>query len=275
MIGLLNAILQLSDPIVEVTVLNPFSYQEFAEGKLIVLDIRARDSKGRIFNIEMQISAVPGLEQRLVYYACSIYVDQLRSGQDYTDLQPAISICLLNSKLYSDSSQAHHRFRLVDRESDRELPRAIEVHTVELPKYNLSEARIRDASKIEQWVFFLLFADQYEAERLRELLPGVEFQQAITVIETIAAKTEDRAMYDQREKAQRDQQWLLRGARKQGHAEGREEGREHGSLAGGIQILQQLLDEEVSSLEELCALPLSKLSTQLADLQQRLRSRGN
>jgi hypothetical protein len=39
-----------------------------------------------------------------------------------------------------------------------------------------------------------LFADRYEPERLRELLPGVEFQQAISVVETIAAKTEDRMM---------------------------------------------------------------------------------
>ena len=88
----------------------------------------------------------------------------------------------------------------------------VEVHTVELPKYNLDEATISQASKIEQWAFFLLNADQYDPEQLRALLPGVEFDQAITVIETISQKTEDRTMYDQREKAQRDHQWLLEGA---------------------------------------------------------------
>jgi hypothetical protein len=34
-----------------------------------------------------------------------------------------------------------------------------------------------------------LFADRYEPKRLRELLPGVEFQQAISVVEAMAAKT--------------------------------------------------------------------------------------
>jgi hypothetical protein len=44
LIGLLNAILKLAHPIVHVEILNPFSYQEFAEDKLVVLDVRARDS---------------------------------------------------------------------------------------------------------------------------------------------------------------------------------------------------------------------------------------
>ena len=74
LIGLLNAILRPANPIVSVEVLNPFNYQEFAEAKQIILDIRARDSAGRWFNIEMQISAFAGLLQRLVYYACSLYV---------------------------------------------------------------------------------------------------------------------------------------------------------------------------------------------------------
>ena len=41
LLGLVNAILQLADPIVHVEILNPFSYQEFEGDKLIVLDIRA------------------------------------------------------------------------------------------------------------------------------------------------------------------------------------------------------------------------------------------
>ena len=56
LIGLLNAILDLPRPITDVTILNPFSYQEFETAKLVVLDVKAKDSGGRIFNIEMQIS---------------------------------------------------------------------------------------------------------------------------------------------------------------------------------------------------------------------------
>jgi predicted transposase/invertase (TIGR01784 family) len=50
LVGLLNAILRLASPIVQAEILNPFSYQDFAEDKLVVLDIRARDAEGRWFN---------------------------------------------------------------------------------------------------------------------------------------------------------------------------------------------------------------------------------
>ena len=273
LVGLLNAILELANPIVHVEILNPFSYQEFADDKLIVLDIRARDSAGRWLNIEMQVSVFAGLLQRLVYYACTLYTNQLAAGQNYVTLRPAMSICLLRSVLFPAASKPHHRFRLMDQEHGLEIPDSIEVHTVELTKYNLSEETIGAASPIEQWAFFFLFADRYEAERLRDLLPGVSFQRAIEVIEAIAAKTEDRMMYDQREKAQRDLQWQLDSARQEGREEGREEGLEVGALVGQIQAFQQLLGEDPSSAASLLDRPTRELSQIVADLQQRLRAR--
>jgi predicted transposase/invertase (TIGR01784 family) len=66
LIGLLNAILNFPRPIVAVEILNPFSYQEFAESKLIVLDVRCRDSESRWLNVEMQVSVYAGLLERLV-----------------------------------------------------------------------------------------------------------------------------------------------------------------------------------------------------------------
>jgi len=47
-------------------------------------------------------------------------------------------------------------------------------------------------------VFLLLYAQDYDAETLRRLLPGIEFEEAINTIEVISHKTEDKQMYDQR-----------------------------------------------------------------------------
>ncbi len=268
LIGLLNAILELKEPIVAVEVLNPFNYQEFADSKLVVLDVRCRDNAGRMLNVEMQVSIIRGLLERMVYYACSMYVDQLSSGDNYARLRPAISICLLNHTLFA-STQPHHRFQMVDVASGRELSRAVEVHTVELTKYNLDETTIAVASKIQQWAFLLLFAQNYDSADLRKLLPGIEFEQAIETIETISAKTEDRAMYDQREKAQRDYEWAISGARE----EGEQIGLEKGKLTGKIQMLQELLGDTLTTDTELAACGLDTLTTQLAVLQQRLRDR--
>jgi predicted transposase/invertase (TIGR01784 family) len=277
LIGLLNAILKFPQPIVAVDVLNPFSYQEFAQSKLIVLDVRCLDSDGRWFNVEMQVSVYAGLIERLVYYACSLYVDQLKTGSNYALAAPSISICLLNRILFAETDQAHHRFQMVDRESGRELSNAIEVHTIEMTKYRLDERTIAKASKLEQWVFLLLFAQDYDADSLRRLLTGIEFESAISTIEIISAKTEDKQMYDQREKAQRDYEWAISGAREEGREEGMEKGMEkgieQGLVAGRIQLLQELLGETPTATASLRNLELDALRSQLETLQQRLRDR--
>ncbi len=279
LIGIVNAVLQADERIVEVEILNPFSYQDFADDKLIVLDIRARDTTGRWLNIEMQLTVRGALQQRLVYYVCSLYTDQLGKGEDFDQLRPAI--CLLCENLFNDSV-AHHRFRLTDVEQGQTLDGTVEVHTVELMKYNLDEASISQASALEQWAFFLLYADRYEADELRKLLPGDEFEEAISATEAIRDKTEDRTMYDQREKAQRDYLWTIRSARKEGREEGREEGLEEGmekglekgKLIGKIEMLRELLGDDPGSKAELQECSTDDLSALLAGLQERIRSRG-
>ena len=278
LVGLTNAVLAPDEQIVEVEILNPFNSQEFAEQKVIVLDIRARDEAGRWLNIEMQVDVVAGLKERLAYYACSLYTEQLTQGEKYCRLRPAISICFLGSVLFGGISTAHHRFRLADLDEGRVLTEAVEVHTVELTKYNLDEATITRASAIEQWAFFLLYAHRYESSRLRELLPGEAFARAIDAAEAIRRKTEDRIMYDQREKALRDYEWRIEGARREGIEKGiekgREEGREQGELIGKITLLRQLLGEADTSKEELYEASIPELSSIVDQLQERLRSRG-
>ena len=89
-------------------------------------------------------------------------------------------------------------------------------------------------------------------------------------------------MYDQREKAQRDYQWMIQGAREEGiekgreegREEGRQEGREEGKLAGQIQILQQILGDPQSPDVELVGRPVAELASLLETLQSRVRDRN-
>ncbi len=165
----------------------------------------------------------------------------------------------------------------MDRISGRGLSNAIEVHTVELTKYNSMEESISQASKLERWAFLRIRAQDYDADRLLRLLPGLEFETAINTIEAIAAKAEEKQMYDQREKAQRDYEWALSGAREERREQGLEMGLEQGLatgvLIGKIQLLQELLCGVPSSKESLAALTPDQRAATLARLQERLRDR--
>ncbi len=133
----------------------------------------------------------------------------------------------------------------------------------------MDEASLEVADELSKWVFFLRKAQDYSADELRELLPRREFQEAIQIIETIAQKTEDRTMFDQREKAIRDYDWAMWGARE----EGREEGLELGKLVGQAQLLQSLLGDVPSTDEDLFQKNVDDLVQMIVGMQSRLRSR--
>ena len=224
LISLLNAILGLEQPIEDVTIRNPFNYQDFTEDKLTILDIKATDTRGRIFNVEMQLSAHQGLV-RIVYYGCEVYTDQLRKGDSFSELNPVFAICILNGVLWSKNPKVHHRFRMTDQETGRVLSDTIEIHMLELGWYNLAESDLASASQAERWLYWLLNAQQYEAKQLRKLFPEPGFQAATESLIQIHGKTEDKAMYDAQEKALRDYNWAIQSSKEEGKIEGKEEAR--------------------------------------------------
>ena len=272
LISLLNSILGLPKPIVDVTIENPYSLQDFKDDKLSILDIKAIDQDGAIYDVEMQLSFFSGLIQRIVFYGCEIYTDQLRSGDDYALLKPAYSICLLDGVLWQDSKKVHHAFRFTDLESGRTLNDTLEIHTIELGRYHLQEKDLATASPLDCWLYWLLRAHEYEPEELLKLFPQEAIRQATQTITQIAQVTEDKAMYDSREKAIRDQQWLLNASRKEGFTEGEIEGEKKGEI-NMIRMLQEILGLPVSKVSDFDEKTLKELQSQTAELQDRLRNR--
>ena len=68
LISLINSIISKEDQITDVTILNPYNVQSFKEDKLSVLDIKAKASDGRRFNIEIQIKDATHYHKRALYY---------------------------------------------------------------------------------------------------------------------------------------------------------------------------------------------------------------
>jgi predicted transposase/invertase (TIGR01784 family) len=180
---------------------------------------------------------------------------------------------MILGQLWDDYPKVHHAFRLEDRDSGRLLVETLEIHTLELGWYNLQESELGTASLLDRWLYWLLHAHQYDAKKLGSLFPQPEFQRATDSIDRIAKKTEDKAMYDTREKAIRDQQWILNAARREGLEAGREEGREEGELFGKIRMLQNLLSLPQSTDKELQPKSRTELETLATELQTQLRKR--
>lgn len=268
LIHLLNAVLQPAPPIVEVIIQNPFLEKEFEEDKLAVLDIRACDVDRCWFNIEMQTTVPSGLRERLAYYTSCMYVEQMEEGMSYRELLPAISICFLSNALFPGIPAAHLRFVLADLDQSVKLTDRLQIHTIELLKYNQSEESLLAADSLEKWTFFLNHAAEMEAADLQTLLPDAPYRKATGIIEMISHSPEQRRLHDARVRAQRDYISGIEGARAEAREEGREEGFEFGEAVGVIHLLQRFLNEPLSDKSELLKLDpaaLQALVTQLRD----------
>ena len=92
LISLLNAVLDLIVPVVAVEFLNPFSFKDFADDKLICVDVKATDALGRIFIVEVQIVVLASFAKRATYYATKSYSDQLQAGEGYGSLKATYSV---------------------------------------------------------------------------------------------------------------------------------------------------------------------------------------
>jgi predicted transposase/invertase (TIGR01784 family) len=229
----------------------------------------------------MQTTIPAGLSERLVYYASCLFADQLGEGEQYSRLNPVISICFLTRILFSDVPTEHLRFTLSDRRYNVELTEHFQVHTVELPKYNLDEATLRAAPDLAKWAFFLKMAPHLDAVRLRKLLAEAPFQKAIGIVEMISRTPEQRRIHDARQKAilEGTREAAIQEGRKEGIEAGRQEGIElgiqRGDRRGKIHLLQQLLGEELTSDEVLSRLELAEMDAMIAGLLTRVAKPGD
>jgi predicted transposase/invertase (TIGR01784 family) len=77
----------LPNPIVDVTIENPYNLQDFKDDKLSILDIKAIDQAGAIYDVEMQLSFFSGLIQRIVF--------------------PRIKLCMIHEKKRSATGNGY------------------------------------------------------------------------------------------------------------------------------------------------------------------------
>ncbi len=128
---------------------------------------------------------------------------------------------------------------------------------------------VSSASVLEQWAYWIKNSSEHTVEELRELLPGLEFLRATGELNAIREITEEKQMYDAREKASLDIQSNLIDARQ----EGIEIGEQRGKLKASIQIYEGLLGDSVNSECNLSIRSIEELESMVAHLQKRLRDR--
>lgn len=173
------------------------------DGKVSVLDIRARMNDGTQVNIEVQVCKDPDMARRSLYYWSKMYSGELHEheGEPYNKLMQAISINLMDFNAFPEYTSCHHSYHICNDETNDRLLDDLEMHFIELEKIRIGD--IRNLKKSEQWIAY--FSNQCSDEE-REVLAMSEpaIKEAMKSEMYFTQDEKLRRKYEIQEKARRD-----------------------------------------------------------------------
>jgi len=205
LVHFLNAVLtdDLSAPITEAEILNPYNDKEFLDDKLSVVDVKAKDSEGRLYQIEIQLSTYRHLPERMVYTWCDIISQQLQSGNDYSLLKPVFSIWLLAENLLPDEAGYAHEYKLQNR-LGRTLADLGGIHLLELKKFTAERIETEE----QRWLKFFKDGERLDDAALPDWMNTDEMRQAMSTLKQFSEKERDYHAYQARQNYLREQRTL-------------------------------------------------------------------
>ena len=190
LIHFLNAILatELSAPITAVEIINPYNEREFLSDKLSIVDVKARDTQGHLYQVEIQLLTHRSLLARMFYTWADLYSGQLQSGNDYSQLKPTYSIWLLNEDVLRNIPEYAHHLQLRDAQGRCFLDHG-GIWLLELNKFKTE----RIENEQQRWLKFFKEGEQLDTEQLPSWMHTSEMEQAMNTLKMFSEK--DRAYH--------------------------------------------------------------------------------
>ena len=220
-------------PVAEVDIRNPFSETDGEDVKQTIVDVRARDSTGTAFSVEVQSTRHAAFGRRALYYWARGYGEQIQDGDQYSRLLPVVGVNLLNFQLFPPEQQPamHTTFTAACTANPRVPPFSdLIIHVLELPKFPDDRKRLPDG--LERWLYFILnrgkeraMEDQYLNEIIED---DPQILEAEKRYQEFIADEQLRSHLRARERFRMVQAQMIHDAREEANREGRKKGLEEG-----------------------------------------------
>lgn len=111
----LQAVLDLpAEEYARLEIVDPHLKREFEADKLGILDVKVHTKTGKVINIEIQVSNIPEMRERIVYYTSKMITEQIGYGHQYLEIKPVISIVITDYTLVPENDDYHNKYRLYD-----------------------------------------------------------------------------------------------------------------------------------------------------------------
>jgi predicted transposase/invertase (TIGR01784 family) len=235
----LKSIVKLpDDEFSKIAIVDPHLLRKHPDKKLGILDLKVKTKSGKIIHVEIQLSGLPQMRERIVFYDAGLITDQIDTGEDYSLIKRVITILIVDYILIPDTPRYHNRFRLYDPASGMEFSDLIEIDTLELPKL----PKMAD-NYLWHWLRFLRAESMEDLDMVAQASP--QLKKVVVKLLKLSQDERARMIYEAEVKEQRDNRARLRGALEQGLAEGKAEGEIKGRISGkhekALEIARKLL----------------------------------
>ncbi|GBU25119.1 hypothetical protein R83H12_01758 [Fibrobacteria bacterium R8-3-H12] len=179
--------------------------RENVNGKLEILDIKAKLSNGNVIDVEMQSRRISDMRNRISYYGSNMLTEQIGRGGSYSWLKPVKSIIVADFDFVPESEKCHTVFQMLEKDEHFPFNDLEEVHVLCLKK--LSKL---DNESLHKW---LRFINSEKREEFMELAENSSvFERAMDVLSEVSADDYNRMLYEARLKEWRDNKSRMDGA---------------------------------------------------------------
>ena len=208
LIHFLNAVLveELPEQIIDVEILNPHNEREFIDDKLSIVDVKARDDKERMYQIEIQLITHRYLLARIAYGWTDLYSQQLKNGQNYTELRPTYSVWLLREELFPGDENYFHDYQLRNKYGKILLKNG-GIWLFELSKFGADYI----ATEQQRWLKFFKEGEELDDGQLPDWMNTKEMRKAMSTLRQFSEKEQDYHKYQARLNYIREQTSLIKG----------------------------------------------------------------
>ncbi len=161
LISFLNAILNLEEDrkIMSLKILNPYQLPQIKDGKTTIIDVKAKDKKGKEYIVEMQVAEVDSFNKRVLYYTSKGFADQIQRGDLYKKLNPIIFIGILNFN-YTSAKKYLSKHQILEVETQENYLNGIEYYFIELKKFHKKAKELETLA--DKWIYFIKNAENLE-----------------------------------------------------------------------------------------------------------------
>lgn len=223
--------------IFDVNILDNELTPDILSKKFSRLDLLIKTEQGYI-NIEIQVKNYGDFPERSLFYWARTFSKQLNKSNEYSILEPTISINIVDFKLFSDRDKAHSTYKLLETETHSELSDKLRIDFLELPK-----AKNCKDSHLQEWLNFLNVTTEEGLQMLETKTTTSEhIRKAIAVVRKMSVDEKLLLEIEKREDAIRDEASARAFERKQGKQEGLQQGKQEGELLGKVKSVISLMN---------------------------------